>query len=248
MVMKVYGYSSGNARITYRWGYYHSAEGLNGHNFKTQLQSIISDHRIFSYSQVWKALKRTDQDSENPHNVIELYTRRSIPKDRRDRGGSAPNLWNREHVWAKSHGSFGTRRGPGTDIHHLRPSDKSVNFERSNKDFAEGGSRLRSSDDCPLCMKTDATFEPPDEVKGDVARMIFYMATRYAGFLEITQSVGSGKTSGKGYLGKLSDLLKWNEQDPVSDEELHRNNLIFDEQGNRNPFIDHPEWVNEIFT
>lgn len=79
-------------------------------------------------------------------------------------------------MYAKSHGDFGTSQGAGTDIHALRAADKSVNTERSAKDFDDGGSPLSSSEpreDCPSCLETSNSFEPPDEVKGDVARMVF---------------------------------------------------------------------------
>jgi endonuclease I len=189
-----------------------------------------------------------------------LYSRRSEPKGNQDDGSNEPDNWNREHVYAKSHGDFGTNLGPGTDLHALRAADKSVNTERSAKDFADGGSQLSSAeprDDCPSCLETSDSFEPPDEVKGDVARMIFYMAVRYNGDSDsngVTLSVVNGvgtpfgrSTTDNGQIGDLASLKAWHASDPVSDEERHRNNLIYDIQGNRNPFIDNPQFVNTIF-
>ncbi|MET3575410.1 endonuclease [Bhargavaea ullalensis] len=223
-------------------GYYADAEGLQGDALKDALHDIISEQYVLSYGDVWDALKETDEDPANPDNVILLYSQESRSKDRN--GGNVGD-WNREHVWAKSHGNFGTSNGPGTDIHHLRPTDVQVNSSRGNLDFDEGGSPVKG---CDGCFKTANSFEPPDEVKGDVARMLFYMATRYGEDdrvdLELNEKLGNGTAP---YHGKLSTLLKWHEQDPVSEFEQNRNEKIFSVQGNRNPFIDHPEWVESVF-
>ncbi|MBC3991149.1 endonuclease [Streptomyces sp. AC563] len=225
--------------------YYEDAIGKTGESLRTALHQIIStDTQKLSYSQVWDALKATDEDPANPANVVLLYTGRSQSKD--SNGGGA-DQWNREHVWAKSHGDFGTATGPGTDIHHLRPTDVSVNSTRGNKDFDLGGSEV---EEAPGNLTDEDSFEPRDEVKGDVARMIFYMAVRYEGEdgfadLEVNDKVGNGSNP---FLGRLSVLRKWSAEDAPSDFEKRRNQVIFDKyQHNRNPFIDHPEWVDEIW-
>ena len=224
--------------------YYRTAIGLTGAALKSELHSIISANTKLSYDQVWNALKVTDQDPANANNVILLYSGRSQSKT--TNGGDADD-WNREHVWAKSHGDFGTATGPGTDVHHLRPEDVTVNSIRGNKDFDNGGSTVSEAPD----SRTDAdSFEPRDAVKGDVARMIFYMAVRYEGDdgwadLEMNDAVGNGSAP---HIGRLSVLLRWNAQDPVDSFELRRNDRIYTTwQHNRNPFIDHPEWVSAIW-
>ncbi|MFD1045384.1 endonuclease I family protein, partial [Kibdelosporangium lantanae] len=123
----------------------------------------------------------------------------------------------------------------------------SVNAARGNKDFDTGGSAVAECSGC----RTDAdSFEPRDAVKGDVARMIFYMAVRYEGGdgfpdLEMNNSVDNGT---KPNIGRQSVLLQWNAQDPPDAFEKHRNQVIFDTyQHNRNPFIDHPEWAAAIW-
>lgn len=225
--------------------YYKDALGKTGPELKTALHGIIKDADKLSYSQVWDALKVTDQDPSNSSNVILLYTGRSQSAD--DNGGD-PDQWNREHVWAKSHGDFGTGTGPGTDIHHLRPTDVSVNSTRGNKDFDEGGEEV---EEAPGNFTDGDSWEPRDEVKGDVARMVLYMAVRYEGDdafpdLEPNDKVDNGSAPN---MGRLSAMKKWNEQDPPSDFEKNRNEVIFDKfQHNRNPFIDHPEWVNDIWS
>lgn len=224
--------------------YYAPAIGLTGPELRAALHDIIDDHTTLSYSQVWDALKRTDEDSNNPNNVIELYSRQSVPKSS---NGGEPDDWNREHTWAKSHGDLGTSQGPGTDIHQLRPTDVTVNSARGNLDFDLGGSAV---DECSGCLRDGDSFEPPDAVKGDVARILFYMAIRYEGDdgspdLELNDEVDNGSAP---YHGRLSVLLAWNDADPVSAAETRRNDLIHaDYQGNRNPFIDHPEWATEIW-
>jgi endonuclease I len=225
--------------------YYAAAVGKTGPALRTALHRIISTAVTdLSYAQVWDALKVTDQDPANPANVILLYSGRSQAKS--TNGGGA-DQWNREHVWAKSHGDFGTAVGPGTDVHHLRPEDVSVNSERSNKDFDHGGSSVAEA---PGNLTDADSWEPRDSVKGDVARMIFYMAVRYEGEdgapdLEVDDAVSGGKAP---RLGRLSVLQRWNSQDPPDAFEQRRNQLIYDRfQHNRNPFIDHPEWVSSIF-
>ncbi|NOX47578.1 MAG: T9SS type A sorting domain-containing protein [Chlorobi bacterium] len=225
-------------------GYYDGAEGLQGDQLKAALHNIIDDHTWYSYNDLRDfILKDTDEDPDNSNNVILLYTGRSQAKS--TFGGGA-NDWNREHVWAKSHGGFGNNPPAGTDAHHIRPTDASVNSSRGNKDFAMGG---QEHSEATGNYYTAYTWEPRDAVKGDVARMIFYMATRYEGGsgepdLEVVDAIN---TSPNPEHGKLSDLLNWNQQDPPDDFEINRNNVIYGYQNNRNPFIDHPEYVNAIW-
>ncbi|MET8534054.1 endonuclease [Streptomyces sp. NPDC005065] len=222
--------------------YYQDALGKTGTQLKSALHSIISVQTKISYSQVWDALKNTDQDPANSSDVILLYTGRSESKS--DNGG-AVGQWNREHVWAKSHGDFGTSTGP--DIHHLRPEDVTVNSIRGNKDFDNGGTAVSGA----AGNYTDSdSFEPRDAVKGDVARMILYMAVRYEGDdafadLEPNDQVDNGSAPN---IGRLSVLKQWSQEDPPDSFEERRNDVIFDQyQHNRNPFIDHPEWVEAIW-
>ncbi|WP_199578120.1 endonuclease I family protein [Streptomyces sp. CRB46] len=224
--------------------YYKDAIGKTGDSLKSSLHTIISDQTKLSYSAVWDALKVTDQDPADSGNVILLYS--GISRSKSLNGGDTGD-WNREHVWAKSHGDFGTATGPGTDIHHLRPEDVRVNSVRGNKDFDNGGSGFTDSGGS---LTDSDSFEPRDAVKGDVARMIFYMAVRYEGGdgwadLEVNGSVDNGSSP---YIGKLDVLKQWNDEDPPDAFEERRNQVIHDTyQHNRNPFVDHPEWVEAIW-
>lgn len=243
------------------WGqgssYYAPAFGTKEEALKQSLHTIINNHTEFTYTSsstdVWDILKITDRDTANPDNVILIYSGRSVNAAQEYNSAQG---WSREHVWAKSRGDFGTSPGPGTDVHHLRPCDVSVNSTRNNRNF----------DDCVTCedvidngymtgSSKDAnlwTFEPPDAVKGDVARMIMYMAIRYEGTggeldLELTSSLLS-KSSKSPLQARLETLLEWNRIDSVSDWEMNRNDIIYsDFQGNRNPFIDHPEIAEYIW-
>lgn len=223
--------------------YYDGTAGLTGSALKSKLHDIISNNTVLSYDQVWDGIKDVDEDPQNTNNVVLLYQGTSSPKS--NNGGDVDN-WNREHVWAKSHGDFGTSNGPGTDLHHLRPTDVTVNSDRGNLDFDNGGSE---NDEAPGNYSDSDSWEPRDEVKGDVARMIFYMAVRYeAGDrvnLEVNDQVNNGSNP---YMGRMSVLKQWSQQDPPDAFEQRRNERVFDNwQGNRNPFIDHPEWVESIW-
>ncbi|GJF34852.1 ribonuclease [Kitasatospora sp. NE20-6] len=224
--------------------YYKNAIGKSGTSLKSALHTIISPQTKISYDAVWNALKATDQDPNNTANVILLYS--GVSRSKTLNGGAVGN-WNREHVWAKSHGNFGEATGPGTDLHHLRPADVQVNSTRGNLDFDNGGSTVSNGGGS---LVDSDSFEPRDADKGDVARMILYMAVRYDGGdgfadLEPNEKVNNGSNP---YIGKLAVLKQWNDEDPPSAFEERRNQVIYDTyQHNRNPFIDHPEWVEAIW-
>ncbi|MGB0869962.1 MAG: endonuclease [Flavobacteriales bacterium] len=250
------------ASIAQPLNYYNSANGLTGTALKSALHDIIDDHTELEYGTIKTVIRQADEDPNNSNNIILLYTGNSISKWDFASDPSNPDhvdFWNREHVWAKSHGNFGptglyTEKGANTDAHHLRPSDMTINSARGYKDFDNGGSVVNNGSTPTDCKSTTNTWEPRDEVKGDVARMIFYMATRYEGGtslagdnepdLEVVDNVGTFPLP---QMGKLSTLLAWHAQDPVDEFELNRNDVIFNWQGNRNPFIDHPEFVEMVF-
>lgn len=236
--------------------YYKLIDGINSKDLKEDLHDLIDDNRVLPYTSssgidVWDALMQTDEDPSNPNNVILLYTGYSQAKSMKDYYGNTDgDRWNREHVWAKSRGFGGypsTSKPASTDIHHLRPVDRSVNTSRSNRYFDNGGT---SHSEAVECKYTSKTWEPRDAVKGDIARMMFYMAVRYEGNgnnpdLELNERSSGDYTQPN--IGKLSTLLEWHKQDLPDDFEKKRNQTIFEIQGNRNPFIDHPEFVEYIW-
>lgn len=240
-------------------GYYDPASGLTGANLKAALNGIISGHTTYPYTSsstdVWDILKAADQDPSNPSNVIGIYSGFQMDAAAEYAGGSG---WNREHVWAKSRGDFGTSQGAGTDCHHIVAADISTNSARNNRNFDNApdqyidGSGNYSGPTDSRTSSVDWVWEPRDSKKGDVARMIFYMATRYEGAggdpdLELTQTYLTN-TDKSPVHARLSTLLAWHLADPVSAEEQNRNDVVYGFQNNRNPYIDHPEYVCQIWT
>jgi endonuclease I len=233
-------------------GYYNSAIGY-GYTLKNSLHNIISQSHLtqFAYDALWQQLQYTDEDSLNTNNIIQTYSGWSIPKNYY---GTGSTQWNREHTWSVSHGGFSTSRPAGTDLHHVRPCDVTVNSAKGNKDFDEGGSPYVDSSPYPGydgltgCNTSTDFWEPRDVEKGDVARMLMYMALRYEGTdtaydLELQDTTPTGGP----FYGKLSTLLEWHYQDPPDAWERRRNNRIQERQGNRNPFIDHPEFATRLW-
>ena len=215
-------------------------------------QDIKEGHTQLTYNQVWTALLVTDEDPNNSDNVILLYTGKSISKaENASVNNNSDDSWNREHVWSKSHGFPDIEQLGYTDIHHLRPADASINSERSNYDFDNGGDIVYDGSNATgNNLNSGTSWEPRDEVKGDVARMMFYMDLRYEegsdADMPDLRLIDEVKTSDSDF-GKLCTLIDWHQSDTVDVSELKRNDDIFEFQGNRNPFIDHPEWVETLY-
>ena len=238
--------------------YYGSVTTHSGEELKSVLHNIIKDHREYPYSakktDVWDILKEADKDPSDSTMVIGIYSGFSMDAEKEYNKGQG---WSREHVWAKSRGDFGTKKGAGTDLHHLRAADVSTNSARNNRNFDNGGDKYIDIagyyHGATNSYVNDSTWswEARDEVKGDVARMMFYMVVRYEGErkepdLELTDSLFT-RTSKAPLHSKLSVLLEWHRTDPVDSLERVRNDVVYSFQGNRNPFIDHPEWVELIW-
>ena len=229
-------------------GYYNGTEGKTGDELKAALHNIINDHVAMDYSYAKNVFALSDRDPNNPENVILLYTGRSTVWNYYGTGG---DYINREHVWAKSHGNFGEAKPAGSDYHNLRPADGSVNVARSNKDFdiCQGVAGAQQHSEATECYFTSNAWEPRDAVKGDVARIIFYMSTRYEGGsgepdLEVVDELD---TYPQPEHGKLSALYLWNGVDNPDAFEQNRNNVVYSFQKNRNPYIDNPNWVKMIW-
>ena len=245
--------------------YYQQANGKSSEQLKEALYQIISNHVVFPYTSsstdTWDILQLSDQDPQNHDNMILIYTGRSQDKGYRDGtgnysqyengNGTQNNSWNREHVWPKSHGFPDENDNAYTDVHNLKPSDRSVNSSRGTKDYDYGGSQHSEATEC---LTDSDSWEPSDSVKGDIARILFYMVVRYdPGYdhdnnsfdLELVDYTTPGNNDP--ILGKLSSLIQWHIDDPVDDFEINRNEIIFGFQENRNPFIDHPNLVNFLW-
>lgn len=245
--------------------YYAEAINLAGDDLKEALHQIIANHIPYPYTSsstdTWDILQDSDQDPENNNNILLVYTNRSQDKGYRDGSGNysqyengngtQSNSWNREHIWPKSHGFPNQDDIAYRDVHNLKPCDRSVNASRGVKDFDNGGN---NHDEALSCLTDFDSWEPADFVKGDVARILFYMVVRYdPGYnyynetfdLELVDYTTPDNFDP--ILGKLSTLLEWHVLDPVDDFEVNRNEVIYSYQQNRNPFIDHPELVDYIW-
>jgi len=174
-----------------------------------------------------------------------FYTRREISAAHRASGGNQgeADFWNREHVWPRS---YGLKQSPAEDdLHNLVPTDRTVNSSRGNKVFGPGE---RTHRECHECRVSADVFEPPDEVKGDVARILFYMDVRYTGADGTTDlALGDVPNKQAGVFGPLPTLMAWHCEDPVSDEERRRHKAAATAQGNRNAFVDEPALAPRVF-
>jgi endonuclease I len=220
-------------------------------NIKTQLATLITNthttnlpYTASGTTDTWDALYQTDLNPTNTNNVLLVYgwndTDTDITNDL-SRGktlschtSSCTGLWVREHVFPRSLGSPNLGfEFAGADAHHLRSIDSNRNNSRSNRKFEEGSDIIMSY------ITSAGNWYPGNEWKGDIARMIMYMYVRYPSQCSPI-NVGVGSTSYSS-LGDMPNIfLDWNAQDPVSQYELNRNNILNTIQGNRNPFIDNP--------
>ncbi|MCD4826751.1 MAG: endonuclease [Acholeplasmataceae bacterium] len=208
-------------------GYYQGAAGL----YEDELVSFLHQISNASFSGVTYGdarymLDDTDKDPNNSNNLILVYLGTSI-SGTWDFGAT----WNREHVWPQSKLGVGADNdtvNKASDLQNLKPSDPSENSSRGNKYYGN--------------TTTSDTYAPRDEVKGDIARILFYMDVMYSDLSLIYANDG-----GVYEMGNLEVLLAWHELDPVDNFEMNRNDLIEGYQGNRNPFIDHPEFVDKIY-
>lgn len=255
-------------------GYYNSASGKTGAQLKTALHSIIKGHTPVSYTPgVWNAFYTTD---DKPNSTVwDMYS--DIPDGTEngnppyvynfgppDQCSTTPGIegvcYNREHSFCNSWWGGGQLAADTmyTDIFHIVPSDSKVNSMRNNNPYGQvtvptwtsiNGSELGP---CTTPGFSGNVFEPRDEYKGDFARNLLYMATRYESKIASWQSSADEVLDGTSYpcydTWFINLLLAWNAADPVSQKEIDRNNEIYyNIQHNRNPFIDHPEYVALIW-
>ena len=234
-------------------GYYDQATGKTGVELRGALHEIINDHDTVSYANSDEALMVLNEDLADTNNVILIYSGMSVPKTN---FGVYAYQWNREHLWPNSYG-IDSIQPAYSDLHNLRPANVSINSTRSNKfydysDPADLSYKNPAHTNAPLASSDSDSWEPPDEVKGDIARSLFYMDVRYEGDAGETDLVLTDHTelisSSTNLMGRFTTLIQWHQADPVDDTERARNDKIYDLfQSNRNPFVDHPEWVQSVF-
>jgi endonuclease I len=239
-------------------GYYNTATGT-GATLKTQLYNIISGHTVKSYDYLWTAFETTDKRADNK--VWDIYSNTSYTFGTNQCGEftNEGDCYNREHAFPASW--FGGEVSPMyTDLFQVYPSDGKVNGVRDNYPYGKvgtatytstNGSKLGSS---VTSGYTGTVFEPADEYKGDFARTYFYMATRYENLIAgwyanstYADAVLQNNNFPVFETWFLNMLGEWHVADPVSAKEIARNDAVYAIQGNRNPFIDHPEYVYSIW-
>ncbi|MBT8254195.1 MAG: T9SS type A sorting domain-containing protein [Flavobacteriaceae bacterium] len=253
-------------------GYYDSANGLSGYTLKSALETIIDDvndnngqpfhDTSVTYGDLWTLYQTSDVRPDGF--VWDMYSDCDFifgtDQDSGTGGNTECDKYNREHSFPRSWFGDDSNHPIFADPFHVIPSDKKVNSERGNLAFGEvasatytslNGSKIGSSS---LAGPTGNVFEPANEFKGDIARGFFYLAVRYQ------DDIGSWEandTDGDSMLDGSSDkvfeqwaldmLYNWHINDPVSSKELDRNNVIFGHQDNRNPFIDNPQYIFDIW-
>ena len=238
--------------VTPIYPYYHYAEGLTGEALKAKLHEIISTDTVeLDDNGEDTAMRLLHEDPANTNNVILLYNpTSSVPKSTYN---DSPNGWNKEHCWPESRG-LGNDGPDQVDVHNLYAEHIGANALRGNlyfdnSDPSDPGYTSPATNVAPETSMDSDSFEPPDASKGNVARAVFYMATRYDGGEEDTNPLTfSDDPTHTNTMGKLTTLLAWHLADPPDAAESNRNELIFTQfQHNRNPFIDRPEWAEEIW-
>lgn len=238
-------------------GYYSSADGRRGESLLSQLQAIISSgYTTISYGALETYYPCIDFD-ENGH-LMDIYSVCTFTMAEANVAQSTfCQGWNKEHCVPQSW--FGASSPMKSDLFQVLPTDARVNNLRSNYPYGETSSRndaistnakaLGHLGSCSFAGYTGKVYEPDDEYKGDIARIYFYMVTRYHD-RNLTSGTGSSVfTSSPTNLTSfaLSLFLKWHRDDPVSEKELKRNDAVYAVQHNRNPFVDYPELVEIIW-
>ncbi|MFD1602475.1 endonuclease [Flavobacterium artemisiae] len=244
-------------------GYYNTATGT-GYTLKTQLYNIIKGHTNNGYAGLYTTYLTSDVDNfyENDGTILDMYSENPSGTDpynyttgTTQRCGNYSvegDCYNREHIIPQS--VFNEQSPMVADAHFITPTDGKVNGMRSNYPHgtvgsatytSQNGSKLGSSS---VSGYSGTVFEPINAFKGDIARMYFYFATRYENTVSgYSYPMFNGSSNQVFTTAFLNVLLAWHAQDPVSAREITRNNAIYARQGNRNPYIDHPEYVNQIW-
>ena len=249
--------------------YYDSIEASGGVELLGVLHDLlVTTHKTYTtYDDCKNPNYVTLTDTDFQGEVLEFYSQTTISKTW---GSGKQGTWNREHVWCQSlsNGLWG-ESGGGADLHHIRPVESGLNSARNNAKFGEvphtsaNEKYYEDATNDPVALGGYAlgqeVFEPIDDSKGDVARIIFYVYTHYNTYKNVGGSTNGTHSTPKFGTLDFSDvvdgsdeeaidlLLTWNELDPVSKYEMARNEEVAKYQGNRNPFIDHPEYAEYIW-
>jgi endonuclease I len=257
--------------------YYDSVNPTNAATLRATLHEVIDDHQRFPYTSsatdTWDILEEAESNPTDFTSILDVYGNASLPKYGGGGGGyNREHSWPKSYGFPND----GSQNYPYTDCHHLFLSDEGYNSSRSNKlyDYCDLGCSERTTlanggvgggtGTYPGWSNWTATgvWEAWLGRRGDVARALFYLDVRYEGGLHgvsladepdliLTDDASlvavSGTNAAVSYMGMLSVLLQWHFEDPVDAWERNRNDVIEGYQGNRNPFIDHPEWAGCLY-
>lgn len=261
-------------------GYYNGTTGLIGYALKTKLHEITATKNVnWGYGDLPNYYNQTDLDqyydhgSSNTTILLDMYS--EIPTGPDAYEYTSANListsgaeglgYNREHAIPQS--TFNSNYPMYSDLHFVIPTDARINQLRNNYPYGIGNSTIHhtfsntskiANSAIPNYAYTNRVYEPINEFKGDIARMLLYFAVRYEDKLPgfnhstninpaIDRSPFDGTAERAFDSAYISMLIQWHTQDPVSQREINRNNAIYAIQNNRNPFIDNPQWVNAIW-
>jgi len=223
-----------------------------------QLSALINPHVVISYDAIWAAFTVLDSNSPDCNLASEIKGLYSMfcwnATQECGNYKQEGDCFNREHSWPKSWwGGFDVGQNAQTDLFHIYPTDGYVNGLRSNLPLGNVGNPVKyvstNGSKIGQCINsspyTGQCFEVADEYKGQLARGYFYMATCYRNVWACCDTDGVNKWTIKPWMEAV--LRKWHQEFPVSQREINRNNLIYNNyQKNRNPYIDHPEYLNQI--
>lgn len=242
----------------YSGNYYNSIDtSLRGDDFRDKLANLITTtHTNYtSYAGLANAYKTTDAVPNKSGYITWFYTGTEV---KFSGFGGKGGQTNREHVWPKDGGSaFSATSECGSDAHHLRPTECNLNSTRGSKSFGEveqstqnvvNQNKSASYGDGTadsLCYTSGSFFYPAAGYRGATARILMYVQTRWGNKfnLQFVDGVGHSKT-----IGDFKTLMKWHLEELPTQEEINRNQAVYEIQGNRNPFIDHPEYAAYIYS
>lgn len=249
--------------------YYDSADGKTCAALKSALKQILTNgHMPQPYDNLYSQYETYDikprETGNGSANVIwDIYSDIPDAKDaynynpannRCGNYNSEGDCYNREHTVPQSW--FDHEEIPALDYNQVFPTDGFVNNRRSNYLYGEvsastwtstNGSKLGES---AIAGISGTVFEPIDTYKGDVARAFFYFVTRYQDKIKSwsnNTTAFSNDTFPSVNIFYLQMMIQWNNEDPISEKEISRNNGTYLYQHNRNPYIDHPEYVNAVW-
>ena len=258
-------------------GYYDGIDSSSATALRASLHALIDDHTKIPYTatvtDTWDVLAFADEDPDHPADIRDIYRNAEYAKQA---GGNTYYNREHTWPNSLGFPNDGPTNFPYTDLHMLMASDIAYNADRGNLAYGncnascteyptvvnDGRGGGTGSFPGHSNWSDGSIWQTWDGMKGNVARAVLYMDVRYEGGtnpttgtaepdLRLTDTrsliAGTGGNATVAYMGLLSVLLQWNQQDPVDETERLRNDAIQSYQGNRNPFVDHPEWATCIY-